>query len=215
MGDFELDRWYFGIPVITRTYMTLCTLTAACITFQFLTPLTLYLNWSLVFEDKQYWRLVTNFLFFDAFGINFLFHMHFLYMYFCRLEEHYFHRRTADFFFMLLFGATSMLAAAYVMNILFLSFPFLLFVLYVWCRRNPEEDLHILGLVPVSAPYIPYVFVLLSLVLGHSLRDDLLGIFVGHVYWYLADIVPRVVGFEVMRTPFFIRVLFPNDLIRR
>eukprot|EP00759_Apiculatamorpha_spiralis_P007504 PhF_6_TR1462/c0_g1_i1/m.2633/K13989/DERL2_3; Derlin-2/3 len=214
MGDVNIDQWYYGIPVITRSYMTLCFLMAGALSFKFVTPFNLYLNFPLIMEDHQVWRLISNFCYFESFGINFLFHMHFMYMYFRRLEEHYFHNRTADFFTMLLFGATTMLIAAYFFNIIFLSFPFLLFVLYVWCRRNPYEHLHILGLVPVGAPYIPYVFVVLSLVMGHSLRDDVLGILVGHTYWYLADIAPRILKFEIIRTPFFIEMLFPRQLLR-
>lgn len=48
---------------------------------------------------------MTNFLFFGNFGIDFLFHLFFLYRYARSLEEGSFRRRTSDFFFMLLFGA--------------------------------------------------------------------------------------------------------------
>jgi len=214
MADLDIGPWYWGMPVITRSYITMCCLTSLAITFKFITPFNLYLNFTLVLEEYQFWRLVTNFCYFDAFGVNFCFHMHFLYMYFRRLEEHYFHNRTGDFFFMILFGATIMIVAAYFLSIIFLSLPMLLYVLYVWCRRNPFEQLHILGLVPVAAPYIPYVFVVLSMVLGQSLRDDLLGIIVGHTYWFLVDIAPKVIKFEIIRTPFFIQAMFPQQMLR-
>jgi Derlin-2/3 len=48
---------------------------------------------------------VTNFLYFGPFGIDFLFHMFFLVRYCRNLEEGSFRGRSADFFYMLLFGA--------------------------------------------------------------------------------------------------------------
>ncbi len=56
----------------------------------------------------QVWRLVTNFLFFGTIGFNFLFNMIFTYRYCRMLEEGSFRGRTADFFFMFLFGGTLM-----------------------------------------------------------------------------------------------------------
>jgi hypothetical protein len=56
---------------------------------------------------------VTNFLFFGNFGIDFLFHLFFLYRYARSLEEGSFRRRTSDFFFMLLFGALFLIVRAH------------------------------------------------------------------------------------------------------
>jgi hypothetical protein len=41
-------------------------------------PFSLYYNWELVFGQGQIWRLVTSYLFFGVFSIDFLFHMYFL-----------------------------------------------------------------------------------------------------------------------------------------
>jgi len=61
----------------------------------------------------QVWRLFTNFFFFGAkFSLEFLFHMFFLVQYCRSLEEGSFRGRTADFFFMMLFGASLMLLLA-------------------------------------------------------------------------------------------------------
>lgn len=56
----------------------------------------------------QVWRLATNFMFFGAFGIDFVFHMYFMCRYSRLLEENSFRGRTADFVWMLMFGAAIM-----------------------------------------------------------------------------------------------------------
>lgn len=78
MNNFE--AWYKSIPVITRTYLTLAAITSAAVTFELLSPLNLYLNFFLAFKKMELWRLITNFVFLDKFGINFIFHVYFLYV---------------------------------------------------------------------------------------------------------------------------------------
>lgn len=59
-----------------------------------------------VFIILQVWRLVTNFMYFGPIGFNFLFNIIFAYRYCRMLEEGSFRNKTADFFFMILFGCT-------------------------------------------------------------------------------------------------------------
>ena len=44
----------------------------------------------------------------------------------------------------------------------------------------------LLGLLAFSAPYLPWVLLGFSTLLGHDVSSDLLGIAVGHVYYFFA-----------------------------
>eukprot|EP00993_Chasmostoma_nieuportense_P004071 NODE_4754_length_745_cov_163.896440_g4075_i1.p1 GENE.NODE_4754_length_745_cov_163.896440_g4075_i1~~NODE_4754_length_745_cov_163.896440_g4075_i1.p1 ORF type:complete len:202 (+),score=28.09 NODE_4754_length_745_cov_163.896440_g4075_i1:66-671(+) len=186
---FEPENWYRGIPVVTRVYLTLACLTSGAVTFEFVSPFGLYLNYRLIWQNYQY-------------------------SYSRRLEEHFYHRRTADFFFMLLFGAISMLViAACIYRVELLAESLVMMVVYIWARRNPEEHLNLLGLFTISAPYVAFVILGIGALFGgvHSAAVDLIGMGVGHIYWYLADILPRIIGREILKTPSFVAALFPND----
>lgn len=66
--------------------------------------------WHLSFS-LQVWRLVTNFMYFGPIGFNFLLNIIVAYR-FCRmLEEGSFRNKTADFFYMILSGATLMIVS--------------------------------------------------------------------------------------------------------
>eukprot|EP01063_Lacrimia_lanifica_P018884 TRINITY_DN25845_c0_g1_i1.p2 TRINITY_DN25845_c0_g1~~TRINITY_DN25845_c0_g1_i1.p2 ORF type:complete len:241 (+),score=93.67 TRINITY_DN25845_c0_g1_i1:62-724(+) len=212
----EIEQAYFSIPVVTRIYLTLAVLTSGAVTFEFLSPLGLYLNLRLVAQG-EIWRLLTSFVYFDTFSVHFFFHMHFLYFYSRRLEEHFYHRRTARFVYMLLFGATLMVGLASVYNIPFLSHSLVMMVLYVWSRRNPDEHLSFyFGLVTLSAPYLAFLLLGLGMLFGSSPVADLIGIAVGHVFWYIEDILPRLLGRphskELIPTPGFLQALFPQEV---
>lgn len=69
------------VPPITLTYMAGAFLTTAACQLELMSPFSLYLNFRMVFTKHQYWRLLTNFLFFGPkFSLDFLFHMFFLYV---------------------------------------------------------------------------------------------------------------------------------------
>uniref|UniRef100_A0A7S4P9X3 Derlin n=1 Tax=Paramoeba aestuarina TaxID=180227 RepID=A0A7S4P9X3_9EUKA len=214
MNGVPLGEWYLEIPIITRAYMTVCTAIAVAVTLNVLSPIDLCLSFPLVYEKGEYYRILTNFTYFEGLGINFFIHIHFVYTYFRRSEQHSYHRNTADFVAMVLFGACILLVASYFLEVLFLSLPLMYYVLYIWCRRNPYEHMHVLGVMPVPAPYLPYLFVLVSYALDNPIHDDVLGILTGHTFWFLADIVPKLTGYPVLKTPGFLKALFPEPVLR-
>uniref|UniRef100_A0A2C9K993 Derlin n=1 Tax=Biomphalaria glabrata TaxID=6526 RepID=A0A2C9K993_BIOGL len=148
-------------------------------------PFQIYFNPELIFRHYQIWRLVTSFLYFGPIGFNFLFNMIFAYRYCRMLEEGSFRGRTADFFFMFLFGGFFMVIMALFVNLVFLGSAFTIMLVYVWSRRNPYVRLNFFGLMNFQAPFLPWVLLGFSLLLGNSVIIDLMGIAIGHVYLYI------------------------------
>ena len=134
----SLEQWIKDFPVITRTYMAGALLTTAACALDLLSPFSLYFSLPMIVQRHQYWRLVTNFFFFGQnFSLDFLFHMFFLVRYCRALEEGSFRGRTADFFFLILFGALLMTAVAPLVSLHFLGSSLTFMMVYVWARRNP------------------------------------------------------------------------------
>jgi Der1-like family len=69
---------YMKIPPVSRFYLTSAFMTTAACAVDIVSPLTLYFNYDLVFHHGQFWRLITPYLFFGVFSVDFLFHMYFL-----------------------------------------------------------------------------------------------------------------------------------------
>lgn len=75
--SFHMAR-YMKIPPVSRFYLTSAFMTTAACAVDIISPLTLYFNYDLVFHHGQFWRLITPYLFFGVFSVDFLFHMYFL-----------------------------------------------------------------------------------------------------------------------------------------
>jgi len=193
-------EWYNEIPVVSRAYLTGSFLTTAACALDLVSPFSLYFNFKLIFYRGQVWRLITNFLFFGTFSLDFLFHMYFLVRYCRLLEEGSFRGRTADFVYMLLFGWVFMTAVAPFVSVHFLGSSLTFMMVYVWGRRNEYVRMSFLGLFPFTAPYLPWVLLSFSVMLGNSATIDITGIVVGHCYYYLEDILPQIAEIRGWRT---------------
>ena len=74
-----------------------------------------------------------------------------------------------------------------------------------------------LGLLPFNAPYLPWILLLFSVILGNSYVVDLLGISVGHVYYYLMDVLPEISEIRgwkkryVLAAPKLLKVMLGDD----
>ena len=199
------SQWFYEVPPVTRTYVaSVMVLTASC-SLELVSPFSLYFNVNLIVTKLQLWRLFTNFFFFGALGVDFLFHIFFL-MRYCRLlEEGSFRGRTCDFVLMLLFGGLVMCIASTVLSVPpFLGSSLAFMIVYVWARNNDNVRMTFVGLFAFRAPYLPWVLLGFSLLLGNSLSIDIMGIAVGHLYFFLDGVYPHTrvgKGRHPLRTP--------------
>nr|CAD7577971.1 unnamed protein product [Timema californicum] len=66
-----------------------------------------------------------------------------------------------------------------------------------------------------QAPYLPWVLLGFSVLLGNAIWVDLIGMAVGHIYYFIEDVFPNQRGgFKLLHTPQILKTLFdgqPHD----
>jgi len=137
------------------------------------------------------------------------------------LEENSFRGRTSDFFFMYIFGAFFLLLIHFLFHsyswfpkIMFLAPSLAFMVVYIWGRRNPHVTLSFLGLFNFTAPYLPWVILGFGMLLGQSPVFELLGVVVGHIYYFIEDIYPQIGGrAHLLRAPEILKHFFDVPVI--
>jgi len=184
-------EFFLELPPITRLYLALCSLTSLLTALEVISPFHLYYNPRLI-ASGQWWRLVTNFCYFGDSALDFFLHMAFLLRYAKGLEEGYV-GRWWDFAFCVCVSAAALLSlSSYFPSIVFFG-PSLTFMLvYLWSRRNPGMQINLFFLFTFTAPYLPLVLMVVSMLLGHSVTRDALGFIVGHTYYYFEDVWPAL-----------------------
>ncbi|KAF9433484.1 hypothetical protein BGZ76_009406 [Entomortierella beljakovae] len=203
-----VETWYYDVPLVTRLYATGAALVALGVQTGFTNAFQLYFDYRLVFYHQQFWRPITTFLYFGPLGLDFVFHMFFLVRYSRMLEEGSFYGRTMDYAWMLFLSAFSLLCLSPFVAMPFLGSPLAFTLVYIWSRRNPSIPLNFLGLFVFTAPYLPWVLLGFTLLLNsHFPTGDLMGIAVGHIYYFFEDVWPKEQasgGKRYLQTPSFL-----------
>ncbi|XP_057765218.1 derlin-1 isoform X2 [Salvia miltiorrhiza] len=196
-------EFYQSLPPITKAYGTACLVVTVVCQIGLLSPADIA-YFSIL--DWQVWRLITNFFFLGKFSINFGIRLLMIARYGVQLENGPFQRRTADFLWMMLFGALSLLVLSIIpiFSSPFLGISLVFMLLYLWSREFPNANINLYGLVTLKAFYLPWAMLCLDVIFGSPIVPDLLGIIAGHLYYFLTVLHPLAGGKNILKTPAFI-----------
>ena len=202
----DVVEFYTSIPLFTRVYLTAVTVAAVSATYN--SGMELMFSKRLVMAG-EWWRVFTTFVFFGNFSAHIFFQLRFIYEFFPKLETHFYFNRPGEFVWLCIKIAALLLLVVCCgwIQAPFLSFSFIKAILYIYSRRYPHEQLAIFGVIPMAAPFMPLFFIGFGWVLDglEAVQLDLLGFGVGHIVWYLSDVVPEIVGFDPTLPPKSVR----------
>jgi len=176
-------------------------------------PRTLYLDWYLVTRKMQVWRLVTCFSFIGGFSMRYLVKIMLLANHGVPLERSAYQYRTADYVYMHVFAGGCLLGISYLFPGLQLSFlggPLLYVVLYVWSRNFSDSPVSIMGFLKLQGFYLPWAYLGIDMIMGMSPVESLLGIFVGHLYYFFGTLYPLRTGKNPLATPRWLTNMVEN-----
>ncbi|RLN54555.1 hypothetical protein BBJ29_003990 [Phytophthora kernoviae] len=210
-----IEAWYYGMPQITRFYLSVCFMSTLLSTLGFLNPQSLYLDFGLIWERFQLWRLTTCFMYLGGFSFPFLMQLMILVNYSSRLEEDPFPGGggpTADYAFMLLFGASILSVVAFFMGVPFLGTSLIFMIVYVWSRRNPTAPVAIWGF-RFDGLYLPWALIAFTVLVGGNPIMDIFGVVAGHLYYFLLEVLPATKGWNLLQTPAMFASFFPSPQV--
>mmetsp|Transcript_14256 Transcript_14256/g.36461 ORF Transcript_14256/g.36461 Transcript_14256/m.36461 type:complete len:257 (+) Transcript_14256:1-771(+) len=204
-----------SIPPITKTLLLSSVALTLLPLFGLLDTSILIVYPEAVLKKFQIWRLLTCFFFYGRPSFSWLFQMVFLYRQSRSLEETVFENQTASYLWMILLGMIGMMTVN-----LYFMFPILgpalvLYVIYYWSRKNADTIVTFMFGIKFPAVYLPWVLVIFDLVMSGSLPIlYLVGIAVGHTYFFLADVLPLTHRVNLIRTPSLLYKMYPTEAYR-
>jgi Derlin-2/3 len=136
--------------------------------------------------------LFTSLFYFGELSPQTIFDFMLLYWYSSKLEQNEFRNSPAEFIMYILFSCTLFLFAAIKFGLQFLSPCLSACMLYIWTRRNPNVMVNIMEVFEFRAQFLPWFLMMLVVVFGFDAKDDVIGAVVGHIYYFLADILPEI-----------------------
>ncbi|KAJ7949485.1 Derlin [Quillaja saponaria] len=202
-------EYYRSLPPVSKTFGVACLMTTAALHLQLYNLSSIALFYSDVVKRLQVWRIFMNFFFLGPFSLPFAVRLIMIARYGVSLERGPFDKRTADYVWMLIFGALSLLVMAAVP---FLWSPFMgvslvFMIIYIWGREFPNARISIYGLVSLKGFYLPWAMLALDLIFGNPIKPDILGMLAGHLYYFLTVLHPLAGGKYIFKTPLLVHKL--------
>ena len=166
--------------------------------------LDIYLNFYLIIHKFEIWRILTTFLYFGEFNLNLVLHMFIFFRDSKILEKKIFQGNSADYLYFILFCMIFLLLLSPITQSLFLSTSLNFAMMYYWGRKSKMTNVEFMGVFTFRAPYLSLFYLLITFLLGYEYKELIIGIIVGHVYFFLKEILPRikgVKGIKLLETP--------------
>jgi Derlin-2/3 len=111
---------------------------------------------------------------------------------------------SADYLLMLVFGAAALLLLNCYLGYYVLGGSLVSMVTYLWSCREPHALVSFWGFT-LQAMYLPWALAALSFLMGgtSAMISPLMGIGVGHLYYFLIETLPLEYDVDLLKTPEF------------
>jgi Derlin-2/3 len=76
-------------------------------------------------------------------------------------------------------------------------------IIYLWSRKHPPITMSFLFGIQFPSFYFPWALVAFNVLLGGFPLTELMGILVGHIYYFFEEIYPATSGIRLLKTPKF------------
>lgn len=214
MASNDIGDWYRGIPQMTKYWFTGSIVVPLVARLGLINPVHLILIFERVAYNFQIWRPLTAVLYFPMSGpsgFHYLMNLYFLYSYSTRLETGIFDGKPAEMAFMLIFNWLCLVIIGCAADMMLLMDPMVLSVLYVWCQLNKDTVVSFWFGTQFKAMYLPWVLLAFNMIIGQGGLLELVGIIVGHLYFFLMFKYPQDFGgARLLSVPNILYKYFPN-----
>ncbi|XP_013421634.1 derlin-1-like, partial [Lingula anatina] len=137
--------------------------------------------------------------------------LYFLYSYSTRLETGLFDGKPADYLFLLVFNWLCLVLIGFIIGLPLLMDPMVMSVLYIWCQLNRDQIVSFWFGTQFKAMYLPWVLLAFNMIIRGGGVQDIIGIIVGHLYFFLMFKYPQDFGGRrFLSTPEIFYKWFPN-----
>jgi len=222
-----VEEWWFSHPFITRYWFLACVITTVVSwdKLPICMPATgLILYWPAILR-LQVWRLVTTFTYFGSVGHNMLMETVFMLNYSKSMESLYNGKRAQYLWHLIINGVALMGLNAFVgllgigmdqedgskiPGIPFLAQPLLYSIVWMWARKNPDQQMSVFGFFNVKAVYYPWFLLTYHLIMGNGLNIFyIMGFVVGHLFHFLTTLHPVTKNSAFWEAPAQLEKLMP------
>lgn len=129
--------------------------------------------------------------------------------YYYELENKHFEYRLSNFIFIYFLIHLYVGILSFIFNDIYSSLATNYGMLLVLTKISSEDPFPLFQIINIPLQFVPYGNLILSnMVVGVEIKSPIIGIFVGHIVFYLLFIYPVVMHKAFLKTPLILQILF-------
>lgn len=199
----DISEFFANMPLFTRSFVILAMVFGMLTAARLVKITTFYLEAPYGLWNPM-WLL--SYAYIGNFALPMLFEIYFFAITAGRLELEYRPSRYPDFFIVILFNAVGCLLIELLMNWggwVLLSTSFVMSLTYIFCKRNPNEQIMLFFIFTCKTAYLPFALLVIEFFQSQGAIpwSSIIGIAVGHLFIYLKDILPVSHRKDYLGTP--------------
>lgn len=172
--------------------------------FEIVDVYDIFFSFSIAKKNNEWYRVLTANLFFGGFKLQTISMMFAFGQFSSMVESSIMSNHPFDFIIMILFGMSMNILSSPLTNDMLFGPTLTAFMFYYWSKHYSDQSMNVMGLpINVKAIYVPFIYLLLALYEGgiRNAMAEIVGLLIGHLYYYLHDILDLRFGIKVLRTP--------------
>ncbi|ORC85997.1 uncharacterized protein TM35_000311830 [Trypanosoma theileri] len=206
----NFETWLKNLPPITQYVLGIAVLLTVISSFEVIDIERLLLTQKVI-TRMELWRPFTSAFFLGKFSFNWPFSLAILVMYSNYNEKFDYDGKSGDYLWMWLFMITAVTVLGLLIPLYITSSALMMGLCWVFCKRHPEMRMT-LFVFEFRANTFPWVLLVFHVIMGGGFVEDIVGIIIGHLYYFVKDILPETQGVQLLQTPaWFLRYVMPNN----
>ena len=223
--------WLESLPPVTRVWFCASAAVNVGVSLDFLDPEDLYFDEARIYSKLELWRVLTPFLYGGGAlpDLHVLLSLYMITIHSTAYEKNPAHSGgspQADYAFCLIFCITFILLTYSLLNHLYEYFHYgdqqrylyplfsrtlITSIMYLWTRRNPNANIQFI-MIPLQGRYLAFADLAVQLAMQNPVSELIHGMLVGHIFYFVIDIVPTLIGRHVLATPAILTDIM-NDIL--
>ncbi|CAL6053454.1 Derlin-like_protein [Hexamita inflata] len=186
-------------PPITLVVVSISIGLSLLASLKIISPFSISLDWFGI-QRGEYYRLITGFLFFGPISLNWIFFVSQNIKYISALEKESYAGKKKELILLIVYTwICTLLLSRFVAKMSYAAMPFFSVLSYVWTKKHRDQIFVAFGFLHFPASYLPVFNVVVAVMQQQSLLVPIFGILVGHIWWFIDDVVPGLTGVDLIR----------------
>ena len=195
------------IPPITKIWMGGIILTGIANSLNIVDAIDLIFNSKNIIKKLELWRLITCVCYFGPFSLSLFILLSTIYTIFGGLEQKQFEFRRGNLIYIFILLEFFILILSARFDSIEIGSSLIIAFCHIYGKLFTREHLGFM-MIDMPVQVIPYASMIVTFLHDGNIKSSIIGLFAGHIVFYLLFILPTIIGKPILRPPKFFSKLF-------